>query len=555
MPATQTAADLTERSQNAKKLFPIYVLFTERFGMPKPPVADARALKPSSDPSMVESVETWMEELDRQIDPFQLRSVVHSSNVGASELRILALLERLLAKPHPGTQDRAKIDFLLTQLLTIRLSMSGDGAPTWEEVAKVLEPVLGRLVPADTVQPLESLIAQMQSMDRLSEMKKKSIIERGREIKNGMGNKALAPENLVACSRFNFILRKRCFELMKDEVKLMRSSLKRLDEMGLVTLDCTDAKLSGAETIAHLLEMCKTWQERKPDDYAHDNPFSQVLALQEVVERALNSPSQSASAPVAESAVAASPTQVQQHAKPTQEDIQVLAELAALRREHLHLQERVQEQDAALAEVVKLVEELREKLAEVATRETVAATPASSRFAGAAVAIPSPCDEKRVEPKPAKVVGAATTGAAGVAVEEPLTLQEIVESLTKRMEEIRAALIAEKAHLKKGSPSHLKLGHVSIMLTGSESQAFMSPSSQADELICRGVAARFLLLELTKDTAKEGGSINLGAVLSVCEAGATQLQEQAAQLPAEQAERVLETARLLTKTLKGLSQK
>jgi hypothetical protein len=120
------------------------------------------------------------------------------------------------------------------------------------------------------------------------------------------------------------------------------------------------------------------------------------------------------------------------------------------------------------------------------------------------------------------------------------------------MEDIRAALIAEKAHLKKGSPSHLKIGHVSIMLTGSEAYAFLSPSSQADELICRGVAARFLLVELTKDATKEG---NLAPVLSVCEAGAAQLQEQAAQLPADQAERVLETSRLLTKTLKGVIKK
>jgi hypothetical protein len=549
MPATQTAVDLTERSQNAKKLFPIYVLFTERFGMPKPPVPDARSLKPSSDSALVESVENWMEELDQQIDPFQLRSVVHSSNVGASELRILALLERLLGKPHPGTQDRAKIDFLLTQLLTIRLSMTGDGAPTWDEVAKVLEPVLGRLVPSDIVQPLESLISQMQSMVRLAEVKKKSIIERGREIKNAMGSKALAPENLVACSRFNFILRKRCFELMKDEVKLMRSSLKRLDEKGVVTLDCTDAKLSGAETITHLLEMCRTWQERKPDDYAHDNPFSQVLALQEIVEGALNSPVQATQPPVAESASAANQTHVPHHVKPTPEDIQVLAEMAALKREHHHLQEQVQEQEAALRELRKQVENLRQQVAESAARETVAMTSASSRFVGAAVAVPLPDEEE----KPA-VPAEASPAAPGTNV-APLSLQEIVESLTKRMEEIRAALIAEKAHLKKGAPSHLKLGHVSIMLTGSESQAFLSPSSQADELICRGVAARFLLLELTKDMSREGGATNLGPVLNVCEAGAAQLQEQAAQLPSEQAERVLETARLLTKTLKGLSRK
>jgi len=215
MPATAAAVDLTERSQSLKKLFPIYVLFTERFGMPKPPMGDARSLKPNTDVAVIKSVEGWMEELDQQIDPFQLRSVVHSSNVGASELRILALLERMLAKPHPGTQDRAKIDFLLTQLLTIRLSMTGEGIPKWDEVAKVLEPVLGRLVPPDVVQPLEALIGQMDSMQRLAEMKKMSIIERGREIKNALGSKVLSPENLVACSRFNFILRKRCFELMR----------------------------------------------------------------------------------------------------------------------------------------------------------------------------------------------------------------------------------------------------------------------------------------------------------------------------------------------------
>ncbi len=555
MPATQTAMDIAERSQNAKKLFPIYVLFTERFGMPKPPVSEARALKPTSEPALIESVENWMEELDQQIDPFQLRSVIHSSNVGASELRILALLERLLAKPHPGTQDRAKIDFLLTQLLTIRLSMAGDGIPSWNDVAKVLEPVLGRLVQADIVQPLEALITQLHSMERLAEIKKKSIIERGREIKNGMGSKALSPENLVACSRFNFILRKRCFELMKEEVKLMRSSLKKLDEKGVVTLDCSDAKLSGAEKISGLLDMCRTWQERKPDDYAHDNPFSQVLALQEIVEKALESPVQVHASEVAERTPVAVAKHSAEPMKPRHEEIQVLAELAALRREHHELHEKVKRQEESLVALTSLVEELREQLA---TQETTFATRGGSRFAGAAVAVPLPAEteDKPVKGPEAESLPAVAKAATETAAKQaPLSMQEIVESLTKRMDEIRGALIAEKAHLKKGSPSHLKLGHVSIMLTGSETQAFMSPSSQADELICRGVAARFLLLELTKDQSSEAGAVNLQPVLSVCEAGAAQLQEQATQLSAPQSERVLETATLLTKTLKSFRPK
>ena len=557
MPAAETALDQSERSQNAKKLFPIYVLFTERFGMPKPPVADARSLKPTSEISVIKSVEDWMEELDQQIDPFQLRSVVHSSNVGASELRILALLERLLAKHHPGTQDRAKIDFLLTQLLTIRLSMMSDGIPKWDEVAKVLESVLGRLVPPDVVQPLEALIAQMESMQRLAEIKKMSIIERGREIKNALGSKVLSPENLVACSRFNFILRKRCFELMKEEVKLMRSSLKKLDDKGIVTLDCTAAKLSGAEKISGLMEMCRTWQERKPDDYAHDNPFSQVLALQEIVEKALESPLEAA--PAEKPGITSSATKhLPEASKPTHEVIQLLAELATLRREHQQLQERVERQEATLADLRKIVEELQEQLTNVG-HEALGGTPASSRFAGAAISIPSAVE------KDGKQKTGPGTGRIEKPVDEPrgkqapdaitpLTLQDIVESLTRRMEEIRGALIAEKAQLKKDSPSHLKLGQVSIMLTGSETHAFMSPSSQADELICRGVAARFLVLELTKEL-KEGGGANLSPVLSVCEAGAAQLQEQSAQLPADQAERVMETARLLTKTLKGIHAK
>ncbi len=526
--------------------------------MPKPPVAEARAIKPNSEAALIESVENWMEELDQQIDPFQLRSVVHSSNVGASELRILALLERLLAKANPGTQDRAKIDFLLTQLLTIRLSINGDGTPTWEEVAKVLEPVLGTLVPPDIVQPLESLIGQMQGMDRLAEIKKKSIIERGREIKSAMGNKALAPENLVACSRFNFILRKRCFELMKDEVKLMRTSLKRLEECGVVTLDCTDAKLSGAETIGNLLEMCKTWQERKPDDYAHDNPFSQVLALQDIVDKALEARIGSIATETRGSLAEAVPTQIQhQHpAKPKHEDIQVLAELAALKREQQRLQNKVQEQEGVLAEIQEQLQALREQVAQSSAKETSSAAPTTARFAGAAITVPEEKEESAVSPSssPATPV-VSSPEVAGGTESRPLTLQDIVESLTRRMEEIRSALIAEKAHLKKGSPSHLKLGQVSIMLTGSEAHAFMSPSSQADELICRGVAARFLVLELTKDAAKQSLGASVSPVLSVCEAGVAQLQEQAAQLPADQAERVLETATLLTKTLKGLSKK
>jgi len=335
----------------------------------------------------------------------------------------------------------------------------------------------------------------------------------------------------------------------------MRSSLKKLDDMGVITLDCTAAKLSGAETISGLMEMCRTWQERKPDDYAHDNPFSQVLALQEIVEKALESPVSSPARDMPTPATTVLKT-VAEPARPTHEIIQLHAELAAQRREHQLLQEKVLQQEAALADLRKMVNEIQEQMTS-AKRESVPATPANSRFAGAAISIPSAIEkvEKRLaEPEAARPESAAIKGATKPTPEPaaPRSVQEIVESLTQRMEDLRAALIAEKAQLKKDSPSHLKLGQVSIMLTGSETHAFMSPSSQADELICRGVAARFLVLELTRDL-KEDRSANLDPVLSVCEAGAAQLQEQSAQLPADQAERVMETARLLIKTLKVLN--
>lgn len=560
MPATQTATDLADRTQNARKLFPIYMLFTERFTMPKPPIADGHLLKPNSDVAVIESVEKWMDELDQQIDPFQLRSVIHSSNVGASELRILALLERLLTKPHPGTQDRAKIDFLLTQLLTVRLPTSADHAPTWEEVAEALAPVLGKVIPQERVEPLESLITQMLAMERLVEIKRKSIIERGREVKHTLGSKALLPENLVACSRFNFILRRRCFELMKTEVHSMQVSLQKLAEAGVLTLDCSEAKLSGAEKVSSLMDICKTWEERKPDDYAHDNPFSQVLALQEIIELAAQAPAEGRP-DTPENAIAVK-TETESP-RPGPEMIQFYADIAALKREHQDLKELVKQHQAEIHRLTAMLTEAQAKSAPhvkgamevpVGEADKVEPRPADSTVA----------TENTVPPEPSLAEGVPTvlqaaqdpdTGAPENDVAEPkfpsapLTLQEIVDSLTQRMEEIRAALLEDKAHIKKDAPKNLKLGNSSIMLTASETDAFVSPSSPADELICRGVAARFLLLESTKQLAKGEGTANVAMLFRVCDTGAKQLQEQSAQLQPDQAERVLETARLLTKVL------
>src|SRR4051812_33901065 len=360
MSATQTGMDVAARSQSVKRLFPIYHLFTERFGLPEPPISDARVLKSNADAAMIVSTEHWMDELDRKIDAFQMRSVVQTSNVGASELRILALLERLLGKPAPDVADRSKIDFLLAQLLATRLSLLSEHTPTLAEVAEVLEPVTGKADNVNSIPALETLTSELLASQRLRDVKQKSIIERGREIKNELGAKALRPENLIACSRFNFLLRKHCFELMKEEVKLTRSGLKRLSEMGVTTLDCTAAKMGGAETINGLMEVCRTWQERKADDYAHDNPFSQVLALQEIVEKAAEA---TVEADAGEQQSSSSGMYAEEPLKPKPDVIQIYAELAALRREHQQLVERVEQQGIRMAELRHAETELRDELA------------------------------------------------------------------------------------------------------------------------------------------------------------------------------------------------
>ncbi len=577
MPATQTAPDFSARTQTAKRLFPIYLLFSERFALPEPPVADARALKPSSDPAILESTEKWMEDLDRKIDAFQLRSVMQGSNVGASELRILVLLERLLAKHHPDSADKEKIDFLLAQLLSIRLSLTGESTPTLAEVIEVLEPIVGKVNVVDSVPALESLIAELLSAKRLAVVKQKSIIERGREVKNTLGDKSLLPQNLVACSRFNFLLRKRCFELMKEEVKLIKGGLKQLADNGVLTLDCATAKMSSAEKIPGLLEMCRSWQERTPDNYAHDNPFSQVLALQETVEKALADAEQQK--PVVTPAAVAPPAKhSEEPLKPTPDVIQIYAELADLRREHHQLADKVHQQEAELNDARRSIVSLREQwehtceqneelqalVADLKNEITTARN--AAEVLPPAEAVP---DVLAPEPIPATPVKAEEdTPPAPVEAPPPViaheshsvpekapSMQEIFQLLAQRMEEIRAALVETKVNVKKEAPSHLKLNHVSIALTASETQAFLSPSSQADELICRGVAARFLLLQTTKDLDRESNKALVETILSVCEAGASQLHEQAAHLPPDQAERVLETAHLLSKTLKGFAKK
>jgi hypothetical protein len=548
MPATQVALDLATRSQIVKKLFPIYHLFTERFGMPEPPLSDARSLKMNASTELIESMEKWMDELDRRIDAFQMRSVVQSSNVGASELRILALLERLLGKPQPDSADRSKIDFLLSQLLATRLSLHSDHIPTLQDVAEMLEPVTGNLTAISGIPALESLISELLVARRLAEVKQKSIIERGRHIKGELGNRSLLPENLVACSRFNFMLRKRCFELMKEEVKLIKEGLQVLSQRGAITLNCTAAKLAGAETIDGLMELCRNWQERKPDDYAHDNPFSQVLALQEIVEKAVaddvdEQPEATRSSP------APSAKHVEETPKPTPDVIQIYAELAALRREHQQLAERVERQEILVAEWRHSGQKLQPASTNpmTPTVEAPKETKVEKRASAGETVVASPHAEETSAP-------AATEDTAAAEI-RTTSMQDVFQSLARRMEHIRQALVGEKVSVRKEAPTHLKLGQVSIMLTASETLAFLNPSSQADELICRGAAARFLLLEVSREIEKDANTDSIAMVLTVCEGGASQLQEQAAHLPPAEAERVLETSRLLVKSLKGFSRK
>ncbi len=282
-----------EQWDELRSLFPIYVALAKHIETEIPFGPERRNLPPKASPELFQQVQTWVNSMDQRVMVHQLRQLLQTTTLNASESGLRALILRHLRKPTKSNTDRDKIDFLLVQYFAL-------SAPPkiyhkqieLQDVALVMRPVLGE---ADTsplawCEPLEKMIDALHGFRGLREILKTNFIEQGRKVKESAGGMFYDPSALIAFIRFNFLLRRTLIELMHADLIAIRASLTQLEAGGIRFLDCDAAGMSSNESVTRLKQVTEEWKQPFQREYTErsvNQAFDKLLSLRGAVEKAL----------------------------------------------------------------------------------------------------------------------------------------------------------------------------------------------------------------------------------------------------------------------------
>ena len=273
--------------QNHVAVYPLYASIADAIGTearPCPELID-NVGAPSAE-AMAEATR-WLEEMDRSFQVHQLRHFLQTTSE-ANEIALRDLLLHYLSKAQPTDHDRDKADFLLVQYLALKVPVNEDDV-SLEQVARVLEPILGpiRQDEPQWLAPLSGLIGRAENAPDLNTLFVQRVIEQGREVKIGCGEKFFEPIALAAFARFGFLIRRRFFRLMHRDLNAILDGLAALEARGVRTLDCSQAQFSAEEPVLRLRMICQSWKVMFQAEYSAGQPLAILVDLRKAVESAL----------------------------------------------------------------------------------------------------------------------------------------------------------------------------------------------------------------------------------------------------------------------------
>jgi len=284
-------AEKIGRWEVARLVYPTYVALSKKLELAAPPCGDGEL--PDTAPSVeaVRQVAYWIEGLDQQIKPHQLRQLF-SGSFKVREEPLRALIGHHLEK-HSIAADRDKLDFLLAQYFALCAPAALlSKTLTLEDVAGVLEPVLGKAQapPLSWYQPLDNILKSLPQWHSLRDLFESGCLEKGRLLKESARSKGYHPSAEVAFCHFNFLIRRAFIRLMHEDVRALREQLAQLSAAGVATLDCRRAGMSADEPTEKLVALAQEWKLPVHLDYAQASmagSIDQLLALRVDVEEAL----------------------------------------------------------------------------------------------------------------------------------------------------------------------------------------------------------------------------------------------------------------------------
>src|SRR5438045_5046825 len=114
-PPKRPAALNLEQWEEARSVFPIYVAMAKQLQVQVPLAQAKRTLPEKPDAALLRDALDWFDAMDQRVLVHQLRHLLQTTTLNASESGLHVLIQRYLRKPSKTSTDRNKIDFLLVQ--------------------------------------------------------------------------------------------------------------------------------------------------------------------------------------------------------------------------------------------------------------------------------------------------------------------------------------------------------------------------------------------------------------------------------------------------------
>jgi hypothetical protein len=517
MLATTTAkSSIAAQWRAARRLYPIYTAIATQFGLGAPPFESLGAVG-DSESEILNRVEKWLAEMDGRIEAHQFRQILQTSFLATSEDKLNALIERHLRKEPKAEADRDKLAFLLVQYFALCAPPSfHERVVSLEEVAEVLEPVLGECAPfiPSWLQPMEELIAAMRQCASLRELDENRVIDRGRQLRTEVGDSYFTANSLLAFTYFGYLVRRTCYELMQVDLKAIEDGLAVLENQGVAVVDCRGAELSDHEPLDSVRQICRNWHRSVTPDYSQDKSFGRLLQLRAAVDKAVT--------------VALQPI--------------TLEEAAAAQR---RLERRVHELAAEVAELRRQVSELKGEAPPSAAAEVVESEPSadhSTAASGPGAAGPATVSSAPGIPSAPSPAKAPSDDGYSLEQAERLAAGEMEACITRMKE-----MFSTK---KVSGAASIAVGGTKLLLTPFEVGAFLNKSDPQSALIQKAAASRVLLVDAMEEYKRTRQRSPLKLRLPGAKATADEVQALIATLrqarKTEEAENFASLARQLT---------
>ena len=279
--------------EEVRSVFPIYLALAKHLQIEIPFPQNKRVLEEKPNEAFAKQVQVWLDAMDQQVHVHQLRQLLQTTTLNASESGLRALIMRHLRKPSKSNVDRDKIDFLLVQYFALCAP-----AKIYHkqieliDVAHVMKPVLGDVdcTPLSWCEPLEKVIHALRSCKSVRDILKTNFIEQGRRVKEGAGGMFYDPSAMLAFVRFNFLLRRTLIELMHADLIYIRSGINHLEAAGAKTVSCQAFGLSSTEPINKVRQIADEWKQPFQKEYNErtvNQAFEKLLSLRGDVERTI----------------------------------------------------------------------------------------------------------------------------------------------------------------------------------------------------------------------------------------------------------------------------